>query len=344
MTRSSGRIGIAGTGLIGASIGLALDHRRPLGWDPDPAALGAAAAAGAVEPVAGYGDLLTAAVDVLVLAGPPRAILAQVTDAQAADHIGLVIDVAGVKAPILAVNRFPRFVGTHPMAGRETSGPAAASGSLFRGGAWVVVPDGAAAADVATVESIVAETGARPIRMRGADHDSAVAAISHVPQLLASTLMNEAMARTQALDLVAGSFRDLTRVAASEPGLWLEVLDANRSEVVSVLREYVDRLDHVASALDGRRIDDVARVLDTARAARRTLAAPTAAVQVALADRPGELARVGRAFEASGVDVRDLQLRHAPHGGGGVLTVSVRTDDKEAMLAAMEAEGLLVLD
>lgn len=340
------RIAVAGTGLIGTSLGLALaaSGEPPFGWDPEPIVLGEAADRGAVVPMATYQALLDAEPELLVLAGPPRAVVAQVGDPGAAAYRGLVMDVAAVKGPIVGQNRFPRFVGTHPMAGRETSGPSAASGGLFRGAAWVVVANGAENEDVMVVERLIESVEGRPIRLSAEQHDSAVAAISHVPQLLASTLMNEATARTQALDLVAGSFRDLTRVAASESGLWLEVLDANRDEVVAVLREYIDRLDAMAGALSDRRLDDVSAVLDTARSARRTLSAPTAAVRVALADEPGELAKVGHAFETSGVDVRDLQLRHAPYGGGGVLTVSVRTDDEQAMRAAIRHEGLLLID
>ena len=339
------RVAIAGTGLIGASLGLALNTqgRHTYGWDPNRDSLRAAAERGAVEPVDSYEALLDIAADVLVLSGPPAAVIEQVGSPAAGEYAGLVIDVSGVKSAILDGNRFGRFVGTHPMAGRETAGPNAASAALFRGAAWVVVPDGAEPADVQLVEGLIETIGARPVRMTSEQHDSAVAAISHVPQLLASTLMNEATARTQALDLVAGSFRDLTRVAASESGLWLEVLDANRTEVAAVLGEYVDRLENVAAALLDRRIDDVAAVLDTARIARRALAAPTAAVRVALADEPGELAKVGRAFETAGVDVRDLQLRHAPHGGGGVLTVSVRSDDEVALRTAMETAGFLLI-
>ncbi len=334
------RIGILGTGLIGASIGLGLRAagHEVQGWDQDSAALASAVARGAVE-AATASDVADA--DVVILAIPPEAAIRTVAELSTA---ALVIDVAGVKQPVAAASRVGRYVGTHPMAGREVSGPQAATPNLFRGAAWVVVPGTASAEDLATVEALIAALGARPVRMSAPDHDVAVAAISHLPQLLASTLMNEAADRTDALELVAGSFRDLTRVAASDPHTWVEVLAANRGPLLEVLEEFLDRLGRLAAAVGSDDRHAVAEVLMRAQQQRRSLGPQTVAVRVALADEPGELARVGRAFERAAVDVRDLQLRHAPYGGGGVLTVAVRHGDEEAMRHALEAEGLLLAD
>ena len=277
----------------------------------------------------------------VVLAGPPSAVIEEVA---AAGTDNLVMDVAGVKAPVLAANKLARFVGTHPMAGREAGRPEAASAGLFRGAAWLVATDGATAGDLAQVEALIRLLGARPVRMTAAEHDRAVALVSHLPQLLAASLMNEATDRGEVLDLVAGSFRDLTRVAASDPTLWVDVLHANRVAVLEVLDDYIARLGHFTSALEGDDRDGLAGELARAAGSRRRLGPPLAAVGIALADQPGELARVGHALERSSVDVRDLQLRHAPFGGGGVLTVSVRAGDVDALRAALHAEGLLLLD
>lgn len=337
------RIAIIGTGLIGASIGLGLRRAgwEVTGWDPDAAHRDAAAARGALDPAASLDELLAVAPDVVVLAAPPAAVIAAVGEL---DTPALVMDVAGVKAPILAASRLRRFVGSHPMAGREVAGPEAASATLFRGAAWVVVADAADPEDVVLAESVVTALGARPVRMTAADHDLAVAAVSHLPQLVASSLMNEAADRTDALELVAGSFRDLTRVAASDPALWVDVLAANKGPVLDVLEDFLGRLRVLADRIAAGDSAEVTRVLQRAHHERRRLGPQTVAVRVALADQPGELARVGRAFERSGVDVRDLQLRHAPYGGGGVLTVSVRAGDETAMREALEAQGLLLAD
>ncbi len=336
------RIGIVGTGLIGASIGLGLRRAgwETLGWDPDSATLATAVARGAVDAVADRSALLTGC-DVVVLAGPPGAVEAAVGEMETAT---LVVDVASVKAPILAASRLPRFVGTHPMAGREMPGPGAASATLFGGAAWVVVTEGVAPDDLETVRSIIATLGARTVEMSAEDHDVAVAVVSHLPQLLASTLMNEAADRTDAMDLVAGSFRDLTRVAASDPHMWVDVLDANREPILGVLEEFLVRLRGLADAVAAGDREVISDQLTRARSERHLLGPQTAAVRIAIADEPGQLARVGRAFEESGVDVRDLQLRHAPYGGGGVLTVSVRAGDEQVMRTALETAGLILAD
>jgi prephenate dehydrogenase len=276
-----------------------------------------------------------------VLAGPPSAVI---TQAAKLDTDALVLDVAGVKNAVVADARPARFVGTHPMAGREVTGPQGASPSLFRGATWVIVTDGAAETDLMAAAEILSELGAEVVRMTAAEHDAAVAMISHLPQVLAAALVNEAADRTNALDLAAGSFRDLTRVAASDPDLWVDLLTNNAPEVRGAIDDLLNRLGRVATALAEHDDEAIREFLGRGRRLRRSLAPPVVAVRVALADEPGELARVGRAFGSSAVDVRDLQLRHAPHGGGGVLTVSVRPGEAETLRTALQDEGLLIVD
>ncbi|MDX2342970.1 MAG: prephenate dehydrogenase/arogenate dehydrogenase family protein [Acidimicrobiia bacterium] len=337
-------VAISGTGLIGASIGLGLARAgwTVIGWDPDAAVLATAKELGAITQIAeSFAALVSGDADLIVMAGPPRAVIEQVAELETDS---LVIDVAGVKTAVLGAARPTRFVGTHPMAGREVTGPQGASPSLFRGATWVVVVDGAAEADLRTVEAALGQLGARPVRMTAAEHDAAIAMISHLPQVLATALVNEAADRINALDLAAGSFRDLTRVAASDPAIWVDLLDINSADVVGAIEDFRQRLGVVADALVEGDADVISAFLSRGQEIRRTMAPGAVPVRVALADEPGELARVGRALGSSSVDVRDLQLRHAPHGGGGVLTVSVRPGEAETLRTALADEGLLVLD
>ena len=337
------RAGILGTGLIGASIGHGLvgGGWEVLAWDPDEAALERAADLGAVVAVDDADALLAASIELLVLAGPPNAVIAS---AKGIDIDCLVMDVAGVKGPVVSGAASARFVGTHPMAGRERSGPEAASPALFRGAAWVVVTDGAVESDLLAVEEIISLLGGRPIRMSAQQHDEAVAMISHLPQVLASALLAEASQRTRAMDLAAGSFRDLTRVAASDPVSWTQLLVANGAAVASAVDDLRDRLRRISDQLSAGDSAEIEALLRRAQAQRVGLAPPVMTVQVALDDRPGELARVGRALERSSVDIRDLQMRHSPFGGGGVLTLSVRPGEAETLRAALKREDLLLAD
>jgi prephenate dehydrogenase len=276
--------------LIGASIGLALRSQgwSTVGWDPNQVTLGAATSKEAVDAAADAGSCVVGA-DLVFLAGPLDANLELLRNLGGA---ALTTDVTSVKRPLLeVVPEGCRFIGGHPMAGREHAGPAAATPA------------------------------------------------SHLPHVLAAVLTGMADDHPEGSALVSGSFRDLTRVASSDAGWWPEVLVANADEVSDAIHRLVDRLQSIDRLLGDGDIDGVRLVLEQARESRAGMAPRLSGVQVVLQDRPGELAAVGRAFSTSHVDVRDLQLRHAEHGGGGVLTITVRPGEAEPLRQALEQEG-----
>ncbi|GIU91390.1 MAG: prephenate dehydrogenase [Acidimicrobiia bacterium] len=337
-------VGLLGTGLIGTSIGIGLASRgwKVVGWDPDPGALARAGSIGGITRAADSWEDAVAVADLVVLAGPVSAIV---------DTLGristraVVTDVAGVKRPVVdAARHLPRFVGGHPMAGREVSGPAGASGSLFHGATWVITPEGADQDAVDTVESMVTTLGAVPVEMSADEHDRAVALSSHLPHLVAAALVGAVADDGAALRLAAGGFRDLTRIAMSDPGWWIEVLLANREAAGAALASLVARLEALRGALEAEDGARLGEVLASARRERAAMGAPVATVGVILEDRPGEIARVGHALSESGVDLRDLQLRHATHGGGGVLTLSVRSEELAGLRRALMEEGFSLLE
>ena len=332
------RVAILGTGLVGASLGMAL---RQVGWtvaawDPSTEALATAQDRGAVDDPASSAEEAVAGAELVVLAGPLEATLSTLSNLQTD---ALVTDVAGVKVPVVGARPdHLRLVAGHPMAGREHAGPRAATPALFRGAAWIVCPDGAGAEDVETVMGVVESVGAIPVTMPAAEHDEVVAMISHLPQVIATSLVNQVSDHPEALDLVSGSFRDLTRVAASDPAWWPDVLMANQPHVTAAIDELIARLGVIRSALGTDRAVLEERMVE-ARERRLGMSPPVVGIGVILQDKPGEIAAVGRALESSSVDVRDLQLRHALHGGGGVLTLSVRPGEAEPLRAALRAEG-----
>ena len=334
---------VLGTGLIGTSVAIAL---RTAGWhvrgyDPDGSALELATRMEGVDPSQSVEEAVRGA-DLVVLAGPVGAIVETLatleTDA-------LVTDVAGVKRPIVeAGSGLAHFVGGHPMAGRESSGPEGASGGMFRGAIWVLTIDGASDGDLIEMSTIVQSLGAVPVQMTALAHDRAVAAASHIPHLTAASLVNLVSREEGARALVAGGFRDLTRVAASDPGWWSEVLVANGDAVAEELRLLAGSLTELAEMVESSDRETVHGRLETAMRLRRGMAAPVAAVMVILEDRPGEIAEVGLALADSHVDLRDLQLRHAVHGGGGVLTLSVRPVDAAKLRGALDRAGFRLLE
>lgn len=331
---------IVGTGLIGASMGLGLRDQgwTVIGWDPDDDALRTATEMGAID--ASVVDLDLAGHDLVVLAGPHDAV---VHTLQTSRTDGLIIDVAGVKHEIVnAGAALNRFVGTHPMAGREHTGAAFASAGLFKGATWIVVTDQAESDDLAEVDAVVSSLGAIPRHMTAAEHDAAVSLVSAVPHVIAAALLGLTVDDETSLSLAAGSFRDLTRVSLSDPAQWADLFVANRSEVSATLHHLSEKLGDWASLITAGDPEPLEARLSEAREVRQSLAPPVAVVRVYLEDRPGELAGVGRALNVAQVDVRDLQLRHGEHGGGGVLRLSVRPGEAETLLAALRTEGFQV--
>lgn len=336
---------IHGTGLIGTSLGLALRGAgwEVVGWDPDPSVVARAMERGALsDRVSDADDLADARL--MVLAGPLSATVA--TLRELTPHDGLLItDVAGVKGPVVeAGSHLGSFVGGHPMAGGATSGPSLASSRLFHGATWILTTDTGTEDDLNLLEGVVISFGANPVRMTAEEHDAAVARVSHLPHLLAASLVALSEAEGGFASLAGGGFRDLTRVATSETGWWPDVLTTNAKELSAALAELEDQLRSWRQVLASGDTDAIAAMLDAARSARVKLGEHHAQVRVILFDRPGEIARVGHALETSRADVRDFQLRHAEHGGGGVLTISVTPPTVDVLRAALVAEGFKLDD
>jgi prephenate dehydrogenase len=337
-------VAIIGTGLIGASVGLALHDQgwATVGWDPSPSALELASERHAADRAADSVSDAVRDAQLVVLAGPLEGNLQTLrqlrTDA-------LVTDVTSVKLPLVGVAPAgTRFVGGHPMAGREHAGPEAASHALFRGAPWVICDDGASGADVEELVGIVRSVGANPVVMGAQRHDEVVAAVSHIPHLLAVALVGSISDDSEAAELVAGSFRDLTRVASAEPSWWPQVLTANAAAVTDALDRLTGDLEALRTQIESGDIEGLTARLESARNRRLAMAPPVARIRVILQDRPGEIAAVGHALQTSKVDVRDLQLRHAVLGGGGILTLAVRPGESEPLKAALTAEGFEVED
>ncbi|HEU4320238.1 MAG TPA: prephenate dehydrogenase/arogenate dehydrogenase family protein [Acidimicrobiia bacterium] len=333
---SAPRATIVGTGLLGTSVGLSLRARgwKVSGWDPNPTSLDRAVGRGALDNKLIALDLANA--DLVVLAAPPDAVVSTLASI---DTDTLVTDVASVKKSVIAAARhLSHFIGGHPMAGGETSGPEMASSSMFHGATWVLTTDGADHGDLQRMREIVSSLGANPIEMTAAEHDIAVARVSHLPHVLAAVLMNLAQDDPATLALAGGGFRDLTRIAAGESGWWSEVLVANSDQV----SDSIDRLDAALDRWRSASKDELVALLESARQARLGLGEHNTQVRVILVDKPGEIARVGHALEQSRVDVRDFQLRHGEHGGGGILTISVRGEGRDALTMALIDEGFEV--
>ncbi len=254
-------LGVAGVGLIGGSIALRAHAAgmRVIGFDRDPAALEAARAAGAIDETVPDLAALAERAQIVALALPVDAVVSALDATAALAQPQLVFDVASVKVPIAAADRrFPRFVGSHPLAGREVGGFAAADAALFAGRTWVVTPGGEPAAR-ALLDELIALFGARRIELEAAAHDRVVAATSHLPQLLSvvlgARLADAAAGDPRAYDLAGPGITSMLRLARSPAPLWASISRANAGPLAAELRAAAGALETLAAELDRAEVD-----------------------------------------------------------------------------------------
>jgi prephenate dehydrogenase len=351
------RIAVIGTGLIGGSIGFALVGlgHEVVGFDLDRERLARAAEIGAITAVADGVRTAAVGADLAFVALPVGAIAAAVVELLDAG-VPLVTDVGSVKGPVVAEvarrcpNRAARFVGGHPMAGSEQEGIEGARADLFVGAAWVVTPTPATGDDIyTTLNGLLRELRAEVVAVTPEEHDVLVSFVSHVPQLAASTLMDVATtheAQHRALlRLAAGGFRDMTRIAASQPSIWLDILTSNRDAVLGALDAYLVGLQHARDIVAAGDRDALEKLLGRARAARRNLpvgismATRLVELRIVVPDSPGVIAEVTTLAGRLGVNVVDLEIAHSMEGAAGVLVLIVAAADADGFEAGLHDLG-----
>jgi prephenate dehydrogenase len=337
---------VAGLGLIGGSIALALRGR---GWhvtgdDLDQVRIDRALTMRAIDAHGFDSDA-----DITFVATPVLAVVDQVKRALA-DSTGLVTDVGSVKGGITAAIDDPRFVGGHPMAGSELDGFDGADASMFEGAVWVLTPSATTAdSTFSQVAAVVAELGADVVALPADRHDQVVAVISHVPHLAAATLMGLASDRAEEhaalLRLAAGGFRDMTRIASGHPAIWLDICAENRPAILSALDGLIEGLTSMRDVVDR---DDRTALFDRlqhARDARTNLPnrvnqpSELAEVRIPIPDRPGAAAEVFTLAAELGVNIASFEVVHSVEGNRGVAVVLVDVTTAELYRGGLLARG-----
>ncbi|HYH77861.1 MAG TPA: prephenate dehydrogenase [Arthrobacter sp.] len=356
----NGPVVVIGTGLLGASIGLGLRGRAVPVYlsDPSPTNQAVAVDIGAGLPLA---ELQGAAPELVVVAAPPDVTAAVVAGALADYPDSVVVDIASVKADILADLRdrgadLSRYVGSHPMAGREKSGPVAARGELFTSMPWVVCPSEESSAEATKVASALAtDLGAVVSQFTADEHDEAVALVSHLPQVMSSLLASRLQGTPlHALSLAGNGLRDVTRIAASDPTLWVQILGGNARKVVEILygvREDLNRLIGTleAPAAPGARLD-LAQLISEGNAGQARIpgkhGGPPQAyswLTVLVDDKPGQIALLLTEIGEIGVNVEDLRLDHSSGQNVGMVELSVLPNKHDHLIEALNDRGWRVL-
>ena len=338
-------IRIVGAGLIGTSIGLALKSA------------GIAVSIRDIDPRAEklardlVGDVESTSVeDLCIIATPPDS-LAGVIEAELARNSQLrVMDVSSIKTkPLLDVSKtgldLSLFAPTHPMAGREVSGPESARGDLFVGRPWVLSPEGVNADLLLKVQQVIAICGGALMMRSAIDHDRAVAQISHLPQILSSLLASSLNnAHDQDLELAGSGLRDTTRLADSDHELWGQIVAGNADAIRPLLISLQNDLSQLIEGLDK---SEVAQdFIASGKRGRARIpgkhggqAREYFLVAVVIDDKPGQLAAIIESCAQIQVNIEDLQIEHTPGQQTGLITLSFAPQDGEKVMAHLQKQG-----
>lgn len=340
------KIGIIGVGLIGGSLGLVwkkrVDDVEIVGFD-DRTVLERAVERGSIDRGAATLEHAVSDADVVVLATPIRTIIGLLEEI--GSHLrndAIVTDVGSVKRPVAYQARATlpdhvTFIGGHPMAGSEQRGIEHADSLLFENATYVLCPPAEMAEDAfeskyGSFVELVRSTGARLILLQPERHDRIAAVVSHLPQLLAVTLMNHALDENAnddaCLRLAAGGFRDMTRIASSPFDVWRDIVVANNGPILDVLASFASRLQSIRHRVAVEEIDSIQSMFETARSARESIPRdtkgflhPLADVYVYAEDRPGELLSITRILHDTSLNIKDIELLKIREGTGGAFRI-----------------------
>ena len=348
--RLDAQVRIVGTGLLGASIGLAL---RSQGIDvaladSSPSSVHLASDLGAGRPAQTDDQP-----KIIVVCVPPD-VTADVIEAELKAFPGAVVtDVASVKlSPLHQLQArgvdITHYVGGHPLAGRERGGAISARGDLFIGRPWVVCRDEETPAwALALIEDLVLDLGAVPIEMTPEAHDEAVGLVSHVPQIVSSLMAKQLEgASDDAVRLAGQGVRDVTRIAASSPELWIQILGANKDSIVGVLENLQKDLQRVTDALRDVNAPGARKVIAEEMSAGNAGVARLpgkhgqnkryAQIVVLIDDRPGQLAQLLTELGELNINLEDLRLEHAEGAQMGMVVFSVVPEVRDTLVSELE--------
>ena len=343
------RVRIVGSGLIGTSIGLALVSR---GVEVDMRDIDPRAELLARDLVKSQ-ELKDPELTIFAL---PSSSLSQALYSEFAINPGSkFIDIGSVKTkPLLDVSTSSipskNFLATHPMAGREVGGAESARADLFQSRTWVYIPNDLEGnpIDPELLEYglwLISALGAVPVAMQAAEHDRAVALISHLPQIVSSLLAGQLLSgERSALELSGAGLRDTTRIAASNATLWDEILSSNSTEIVPLLISLQNDLAALVEALNSNA--SVSSFIEKGNQGRALIpgkhggaAREYTYLPVVIEDKPGQLAALVSECAKANVNIEDLTIEHSPGQFTGLITLALSKNDADVLSAHLIGSG-----
>lgn len=342
------RVALVGVGLIGGSVGMAARRRlsaHVVGCNRSPAALETALRLGAIdEAVASVADIGDA--DIAIASVALDALPGVVHELCRIAPGAVVTDVGSTKQALVDAVAAQNFIGGHPLAGAEATGVRHAREDLFDGATWYLTP-GARTSGVLyeRLARFVAGLGAVPTAIAPSDHDRLMAAISHLPHVVANLLVAQATEALggETLPATGPSFRDATRVAGANPQLWAQIYAANRAALGSEIDDLIRRLGDVRGLLDG---DGLEAWQDTAGRQRRALLEAGLAgggalreLRASVPNKPGVVAEIALALGRAGINITDMSLAPEADNRTGVIALWVGAADAERAIGLVAALG-----
>jgi len=346
------RLAILGVGLIGGSIGLAARERglaEVTGYVRNPERAEECLRLGAVDRIADSIEAASADADVVICCASVSSLAEMAKRALAAAGPECVVtDVGSTKQELVEeLGGDDRFIGGHPLAGAETAGVANARADLYEGARWYLTPTGIASGLLYDrLQRLVKDLGARPMAIEAAEHDQAMAAVSHLPHVFANQLAVQGKPGTERLGALAPSLRDATRVAGSNPAIWGEIFATNHVAVTAAIRESIAGLEKAAEVIESADPERIAAWQAAAATERACLSAAetegeaTHELRVLVPNRPGILAELALALGKAGVNITDMSLDPTPDMSSGAISLWVAGEgEAEKAVACMSGLG-----
>ena len=323
------RVVVIGAGLIGTSIALGVKRSGGLVELIDTDGRAAALANDLVE----MAEVVTDP-DLVVIATPTGALFGVIERYKSLYAKSTFIDIGSTKTKVavdvLNSEMERRFCPTHPMAGRELDGAEAAQSDLFVGKSWVITPlAGCSESSIEVTKRLIEILGARVIQMTPEDHDAAVAAVSHLPQVISSLLASQLIDESPDHLTIAGSgIADTTRIAGSNPELWREILTLNHEALLPLLKRYESDLKRLIET------SNYEEILVNGRKGRQLLPGKHRSsvrdyihLPVVLEDKPNQLAALFNECAKINVNVEDIKIEHSPEQETGLVVLALSPEN-----------------
>ena len=359
-------IGITGLGLIGGSIAWSLQRsklvEKVIAYERTPKNLDYAKGLGVIDESSSCEIECLKDCDVIFICQPVDVVpytaqkLSKISNA-------LLTDVGSAKFEIMEKVKelgVPRFIGGHPMAGSEKVGFHAASPTLLDNAIYVVCPNTADAniseEDIGLFERLIKEIGAIPVRMEPAAHDHVVAVISHLPHMLASTLCTFAASESERNKMIqvlaAGGFKDITRIASSNPDMWTEIALDSRVELVPVMRKYVAEMSKLIDSIEAKNAEEICATLEAGRVFRNEIAISGRGIlqalpeiRVEVSDKPGMIAKITTILGDNNINIQNVNIQNNRAYEGGSMRLTLQNaHDQEVAVKLLGEHGFVCFE